>query len=65
MALNSVKCHFMCLGKNNENETYTFNKTEMKNSSEEKILGITIGNKFKFKNNVKNLCKMLRKRSGL
>ena len=55
----------MCLGKNNENETYTFNKTEMKNSSEEKILGITIDNKFKFKNNVKNLCKMLRKRSGL
>ena len=55
----------MCLGKNNENETYIFNNTEMKNSSEGKILGITIGNKFKFKNNVKNLCKILRKKSGL
>ena len=29
----------------------------MKNSSEEKILGITIDNKLKFKNPVKNLCK--------
>ena len=32
----------MCIGKNTENEAYFFNKTEMKNSSEEKILGITL-----------------------
>ena len=32
----------MCLGKNTENETYLFNNTEMKNSSEVKILGITM-----------------------
>ena len=38
MVLNSGKCHFMCLGKNIENGTYFFNNTEMKNSSEEKIL---------------------------
>ena len=29
----------------------------MKNSSEEKILGITIDNKLKFKSHVKKLCK--------
>ena len=42
MVLNSGKCHFMCLGKNTENETYFFNNNEMKNSSEEKILGIIL-----------------------
>ena len=56
MVLNSGKCHFMSLGKNTENETYFFNNTEMKNSSEEKILVITIDNKLKFKSHVKNLC---------
>ena len=57
MVLNSGKCHFMCLGKNTENETYFFNNTEVKNSSKEKILGITIDNKLKFRSHVKNLCK--------
>ena len=47
----------MCLGKNTENETYFFNNTEMKNSSEEKILGITVDNKLKFKSHLKNLFK--------
>ena len=52
--LNSGKCNFMCLGKNAENETYFFNNTEMKNSSEDKILGIIIDNKLlkKFCENV-------------
>ena len=57
MVLNSGKCHFMCLGKNAENETYFWNNTKMKNSNEEKILGIIIDNKLKFKSHVKNLCK--------
>ena len=57
MILNSGKCHFMCLVKNTENETYLFNNTEIKNSSEEKILGITIDNKHKFKSHVKSLCR--------
>ena len=35
---------------------YFFNNTEMKNSSEKKILAITIDNKLKFKSHVKNLC---------
>ena len=46
----------MCLGRNTENETYFLNNTEIKNSSEEKILGITTDNKLKFKSHVKNLC---------
>ena len=57
MVLKSGKCNFLFLGKNRENETYFFNNTEMKNSSEEKILGITIDSKLKFKSPVKNLCK--------
>ena len=57
MLLNSGKCHFMCLGKNTENETYFFSNTEMKNSSAEEILGITIDNKLNFKRHVKNLCR--------
>ena len=65
MVLNSGKCHFMCLGKNTENETYFFNKSEMRNSSEEKILGITIDNKPKFKSHVKNLCKKASQKYGL
>ena len=38
----------MGLGKDTENEIYFFNNTEMRNSSEEKILGIIIYNKLKF-----------------
>ena len=45
MVLKSGKCHFMCLDKNIDNEIYFFNNTEMKNSSEEKMLGVTIDNK--------------------
>ena len=38
------------------NETLVYNKTEMKNSKEEKILGVTIDNKLRFKSHVKRLC---------
>ena len=57
MVLNSGNCHFMCLGNNTESETYFFNNTEMKNSSEEKILGITIDKELNFKSHVKKLGK--------
>ena len=46
----------MDFAKNTENKTSFFNNTEIKNSSEEKILGITIDNKLNFKSYVKNLC---------
>ena len=38
MVLNSGKCHFMCVRRNKENETLFYNNTDMKSSSEEKIL---------------------------
>ena len=47
----------MCLGQNTVNETFVYNNTEMKNSKEEKILGVIIDNKLRFKSHVKNLCK--------
>ena len=47
----------MCLDKNTENETYFFNNNEMKNSSGEKIIGITVDYKLKLKFHVKSLCK--------
>ena len=56
MVLNADKCHFMCLGKDMENETFIFNFI-FNNSNEEKILGITIGNKLTFKSHIKILCR--------
>ena len=57
MVLNSGKCHFMCIGQNTVNETFVYDKIEMKNSKEEKILGLIIDNKLRFKSHVKGLCK--------
>ena len=42
---------------NTANETFVYDNIEMKNSKEEKILGVIIDNKFRFKSHVKNLCK--------
>ena len=55
--LNAGKCHFMCLGKNKENETFIFKDTIMNNRKEEKILGVTIDNKLTFNNHIRELCK--------
>ena len=55
MVLNSGKCHFMCLGQNIVHQTFV--NIEMKNGKEEKILGVIMDNKLRFKSHVKNLCK--------
>ena len=55
MFLNSGKCHFMCLEQNTLNETFVYDNTEMKNSKEEKVLGVII--KLRYKSHGKNLCK--------
>ena len=52
-------CHFMCLGKDTENETFIFN-----NRNEEKILGITSDNKLTFKSHIKILCKKATQKIG-
>ena len=57
MVLNAGKCHFMCLGKNTENETFTFKDTIMSNSKEEKILGVIIDNRLTFSSHIRELCK--------
>ena len=44
----------MCLGQNTVNETFVYDNTEMKNSTEEKILRVIIDNKLRFKSHVKN-----------
>ena len=62
MVLNSSKCHFMCL---RQNETFFYEmNNEMKNSKEEKILGVIIDNKLRFKIHVKNFCKSFFKNVG-
>ena len=55
----------MCFSNNIENEKYFLNNTEMKNSSEEKILQIIIVIKLKVKRHVKKNLRKLVKRSGL
>ena len=57
MVLNAMKCHFMCLEKNTENEAFIFKDTIMNNSKEQKILGVTINNKLTFISNIRELCK--------
>ena len=57
MVLNSSECHFMCLGQNTVNEIFVYDNIEMKNIKEQKISGVIIDNKLRFKSHVKNLCK--------
>ena len=57
MVLNAGKCHFMCLGNNTENETFSFHNILMENSKEQKNLGVTIDNKLNFKSHINELCK--------
>ena len=66
MVLNAGKCHFICLGKNAKNETFTFKETIMNNSKEEKLLGVIIDNRLTFSSHMRELCKKAsQKRSAL
>ena len=56
MILNPNKCSFMVLGQNNPQEL-TFENFTLKNTKEEKVLGITIDNELKFDTHLKNICK--------
>ena len=53
MALNAGKCHFMCVGKDTRSETFIFEGLAMKNSKEQKILGVTKDNKLTFKSHIR------------
>ena len=58
MILNPDKCHFMTLGVKNANIGFQCNNTIIKNSPEEKILGITIDNTLSFKGHLDIICKV-------
>ena len=64
MILNADKCLFMFVGKDTENETFIFNNFISNNSSEEKILGITMDNKLSLKSHIKILCKNAAQKIG-
>ena len=53
MSLNLTKCHYICLGKNKENNAFNFGNISLENSKVEVILGLTIDNKLSFDNHVK------------
>ena len=48
MVLNINKCHFMCLGKDTENEAFIFNNFIFSNSNEDKVLEIIVVNATRF-----------------
>ena len=52
-SLNPTKCHYMCHGKNKENDTFNFRNISLKNSKEEVILGLTTDNKLSFDNHIR------------
>ena len=56
MVLNPDKCHFMTLGFQDQNFDFHYKNVVIKNSAEEKILGITIDNKLNYKAHTINLC---------
>ena len=65
MVLNADKCHFMCLGKDTENETFIFNNFIFKKGNEEKIPGITIDNKLTLMVTLKFYVEKPRRKWGL
>ena len=57
MALNSIKCYFMCIGQKRENKTFIFRDVCYKNSKEKVMLGVITDNKLTFDCHIKKNCK--------
>ena len=57
MSLNPTKSHYMCFGKNKENDKFNFVNISLTNSKEEVILSSTIDNKPSFVDHVKKICR--------
>ena len=57
MKLNEDKCHFILFGASKERANIHVGEAQIKESDEEKLLGITLDKKLSFKNHVKTLCK--------
>ena len=48
MVLNQKKCHYMCRGRNTENDKFEFDNLLLQNSNKEVVLVVTIDNKLIF-----------------
>ena len=57
MKLNEGKCHLLTFGTSQDDIKITLGEAIVKESSEEKLLGVTIDKKLNFKSHVSNLCK--------
>ena len=57
MKLNEGKCHLLTFGTSQDDIKITVGEAIVKESSEEKLLGMTIDKNLNFKSHVSNLCK--------
>ena len=57
MKLNEGKCHLLTFGTSQDDIKITVGEAIVKESSEEKLLGVTIDKNLNFKSHVSNLCK--------
>ena len=57
MKLNEGKCHLLNVGTSQDDIKITVGEAIVKESSEEKLLGVTIDKNLNFKSHVSNLCK--------
>ena len=58
MVLNAGKCHFMCLSKNTENETFIFKYTIMDKTAKKKTLTVIMDNRLTCSSHIRELCKI-------
>ena len=57
MILYPGKCHFISIGKDNcDEDVFYYDNLTLKNSNEEKILGVTIDRKLTFHQHIKKIC---------
>ena len=57
MKLNEGKCNLLTFGTSQDDIKITVGENIVKESSEEKLLGVTIDKNLNFKSHVSNLCK--------
>ena len=57
MKLNEDKCHHILFGASKERDSTHIGEAQVKESEEQKLLGITVDKKLSFKKHVQTLCK--------
>ena len=57
MKMNGGKCHLINFGKGSNDTSLKIDKTIIKPSKEQKLLGISTGNNLSFKGHVQSICK--------